>query len=79
VGVASRGCRGADRGTRAGQAASLAANGRLASVNERLRRVVDDAAARHQAELGAVRAERDRPRSFTGLAGLRCVTVNRVF
>ncbi|SNQ50410.1 transposase [Frankia canadensis] len=44
----------------AGQAASVAANERLASVNERLRRVVEDSAARHEVELGAVRAERDR-------------------
>ncbi|KEZ34282.1 hypothetical protein CEDDRAFT_04369, partial [Frankia sp. CeD] len=43
-----------------GQAASVAANERLVSVNERLRRVVEDSAARHEVELGAVRAERDR-------------------
>jgi transposase len=47
----------------AGQAAAVAANERLASVNERLRQVVEDMAARHEAELGAVRSERDRARA----------------
>jgi hypothetical protein len=44
------------------QAAARAVNDQLAAVNERLRRVVADAAERHESELGAVRAERDRAR-----------------
>jgi hypothetical protein len=47
---------------RAGLAAAEAGNEKLAAVNGRLRRVVEDAAARHDAEIGAVRMERDQAR-----------------
>ncbi|ORT46822.1 hypothetical protein KBI5_23115 [Frankia sp. KB5] len=43
-----------------GLAAAEAGNEKLAAVNGRLRRVVEDAAARHEAEIGAVRTERDQ-------------------
>ncbi len=47
---------------RVGLAEAEAGNEKLAVVNGRLRQVVEDAAARHEAEIDAVRAERDQGR-----------------
>jgi hypothetical protein len=54
-----------------------ATNERLAAANERLRRVVAGAAECHEAELGAVRAERDQARTRLGELELEVADLRR--